>query len=280
MGADDAVAAGAILRRCHDPVKRPITLMHRGASTAGRYCATLVTAPAAGAPQADAEAYGEKLLDELGYVGVLALELFDVGGRLLANEFAPRVHNTGHWTIEGAATSQFENHLRAVLGLPREKAQAWLFRPESSGMLSDLRPDDVVLLTGEATDRFTTVVRDAHLSAGCTLAWVEGPAQLEAALAHVRPTHVLLDHGTAKVLEEVLEAGQVDGVAWHDTPQEVLEATSARVAEARLTSKARKLAAEIPAARLETIAGAAHMPSLEQPAVFAELVLGFLAEAL
>ena len=75
-------------------------------------------APAADAPQAEAEEYASKLLDELGYVGVLALELFDVGGRLLANEFAPRVHNTGHWTIEGAATSQFENHLRAVLGLP------------------------------------------------------------------------------------------------------------------------------------------------------------------
>ena len=58
------------------------------------------------------------LLDQLATVGVLALELFDVGGRLLANEFAPRVHNTGHWTIEGAATSQFENHLRGVLGLP------------------------------------------------------------------------------------------------------------------------------------------------------------------
>ncbi len=75
-------------------------------------------APALDAPQADAEEYATRLLDELGYVGVLALELFDVGGRLLANEFAPRVHNTGHWTIEGAATSQFENHLRAVLGLP------------------------------------------------------------------------------------------------------------------------------------------------------------------
>jgi 5-(carboxyamino)imidazole ribonucleotide synthase len=75
-------------------------------------------APAAAAPQAEAEEYATKLLDELGYVGVLALELFDVGGRLLANEFAPRVHNTGHWTIEGASTSQFENHLRAVLGLP------------------------------------------------------------------------------------------------------------------------------------------------------------------
>ena len=75
-------------------------------------------APAAHAPQAEAEGYATRLLDELGYVGVLALELFDVGGTLLANEFAPRVHNTGHWTIEGAATSQFENHLRAILGLP------------------------------------------------------------------------------------------------------------------------------------------------------------------
>ena len=75
-------------------------------------------APAADAPQALAEEYAVRLLDELGYVGVLALELFEVGGELIANELAPRVHNTGHWTIEGAATSQFENHLRAVLGLP------------------------------------------------------------------------------------------------------------------------------------------------------------------
>ena len=75
-------------------------------------------APAADAPQARAEEYARRLLDELGYVGVLALELFDVDGELVANELAPRVHNTGHWTIEGAATSQFENHLRAILGLP------------------------------------------------------------------------------------------------------------------------------------------------------------------
>ena len=74
--------------------------------------------PAADAPQAQAEEYARRLLDELGYVGVLALELFDVGGELIANELAPRVHNTGHWTIEGAETSQFENHLRAILGLP------------------------------------------------------------------------------------------------------------------------------------------------------------------
>jgi 5-(carboxyamino)imidazole ribonucleotide synthase len=74
--------------------------------------------PAPDAPQAEAEEFASRLLVELGYVGVLALELFDVGGRLLANELAPRVHNSGHWTIEGASTSQFENHLRAILGWP------------------------------------------------------------------------------------------------------------------------------------------------------------------
>lgn len=65
-----------------------------------------------------AEGYLRVLLENLDYVGVLALELFVVGDRLLANEFAPRVHNSGHWTIEGARTSQFENHLRAIAGLP------------------------------------------------------------------------------------------------------------------------------------------------------------------
>jgi len=81
-------------------------------------------APARGAPQGEAEAIATRLLDELGYVGVLAVELFEVEGRLVANELAPRVHNTGHWTIEGAATSQFENHVRAVLGWPLGSTQA------------------------------------------------------------------------------------------------------------------------------------------------------------
>jgi len=58
------------------------------------------------------------LFDRFGYVGVLAVEFFVAGGRLVANEMAPRVHNSGHWTIEGCETSQFENHLRAILGLP------------------------------------------------------------------------------------------------------------------------------------------------------------------
>ena len=62
--------------------------------------------------------YSRSLLEHFDYVGVLALELFVTRGGLLANELAPRVHNSGHWTLDGAVTSQFENHLRAVTGLP------------------------------------------------------------------------------------------------------------------------------------------------------------------
>ncbi|MBC2932685.1 AMP-binding protein [Nocardioides sp. zg-1228] len=131
-----------------------------------------------------------------------------------------------------------------VLGLPRDKGLPWLFRPEASGALSDLTAADVVLLVGEATDRFTAVARDAHLTAGCTLAWVESAADLEGALAHVSPTHLLLDHVTARALEGLLEAASVDGSPWHATPREVLDAVSAQVAEARLGSRDRRLAAE------------------------------------
>lgn len=68
--------------------------------------------------QAEATRIASSLLHELNYVGVIAIELFDVGGTLIANELAPRVHNSGHWTIEGSVCSQFENHLRAIHGLP------------------------------------------------------------------------------------------------------------------------------------------------------------------
>jgi 5-(carboxyamino)imidazole ribonucleotide synthase len=71
-----------------------------------------------------AEEAAQKVLEELGYVGVLCIEFFEVGGQLLANEMAPRVHNSGHWSIEGAVTSQFENHLRAILGMPLGATEA------------------------------------------------------------------------------------------------------------------------------------------------------------
>jgi 5-(carboxyamino)imidazole ribonucleotide synthase len=81
----------------------------------------LTRAPAPGLDdelQARAEASIRPLLDDLDYVGVCCVELFDTAGDLLANEIAPRVHNSGHWTIEGAETSQFENHVRAITGMP------------------------------------------------------------------------------------------------------------------------------------------------------------------
>jgi 5-(carboxyamino)imidazole ribonucleotide synthase len=65
-----------------------------------------------------AEAHARSIMDRLDHVGVLAIEFFVAGDSLLGNEMAPRVHNSGHWTIEGSATSQFANHLRAVIGEP------------------------------------------------------------------------------------------------------------------------------------------------------------------
>jgi 5-(carboxyamino)imidazole ribonucleotide synthase len=66
----------------------------------------------------------ERVLAHFHYSGVLTIEFFVRGGRLIANEMAPRVHNSGHWTIEGAVTSQFENHLRAILDLPLGQTRA------------------------------------------------------------------------------------------------------------------------------------------------------------
>jgi 5-(carboxyamino)imidazole ribonucleotide synthase len=89
--------------------------------------------------QARAEAAAVQVLEALDYVGVLAIEWFQVGQSLLANEMAPRVHNSGHWSIEGAATSQFENHVRAVLGMPLGSTEA--------------NPCSMVNLLGEIPDR-------------------------------------------------------------------------------------------------------------------------------
>lgn len=98
-----------------------------------------------------AEGYCERLLDHTSYVGVLALELFQKGDELFANEMAPRVHNSGHLTIEGARTSQFENHLRAVLGLPLGSTEV----PEPCAMLN---------LVGALPDRAAVLaIPDAHL---------------------------------------------------------------------------------------------------------------------
>ena len=86
--------------------------------------------------QKQAKAMFTAVAEELNYVGVLALEFFDVQGKLMVNEIAPRVHNSGHWTQQGAETCQFENHLRAVCGMPL-------------GGTSLIRPTTMVNILGE-----------------------------------------------------------------------------------------------------------------------------------
>lgn len=103
------------------------------------------------AAQAKAEDYARRMLEHLDYVGVLAIEFFLTDEGLLTNEIAPRVHNSGHWTIEGAETSQFENHLRAICGLPL-------------GSIEMQGPAGMLNLVGKAPDRTRILeVPGAHL---------------------------------------------------------------------------------------------------------------------
>ena len=99
----------------------------------------LTRAPAPGheAVQAQAEAFARRILEGLDYVGVLGVELFAMAdGSLLVNEIAPRVHNSGHWTQDGAACDQFEQHIRAVAGWPLGDPRA-LFETEMQNLLGD-----------------------------------------------------------------------------------------------------------------------------------------------
>jgi 5-(carboxyamino)imidazole ribonucleotide synthase len=101
--------------------------------------------------QALAVERAQAIADELDHVGALALELFDVGGDLVLNEIAPRVHNSGHWTIDGTGTSQFENHVRAVVGLPL-------------GEIGPVVPTTMVnLVGGVPEDREVLSIPGAHL---------------------------------------------------------------------------------------------------------------------
>ena len=83
-------------------------------------------------------------MHELNHVGVLTLELFDTQNGLYANETAPRVHNSGHWSIEGAVSSQFENHMRAVAGLPLGSTEA--IRPSAMINIIGQHPDTSAIL--------------------------------------------------------------------------------------------------------------------------------------
>ncbi|HEX8641376.1 MAG TPA: 5-(carboxyamino)imidazole ribonucleotide synthase [Allosphingosinicella sp.] len=83
------------------------------------------------------EALARRIAQALDYVGLLAIEFFAVGSRALFNEMAPRVHNSGHWTIEGALTSQFENHIRAICGLPLGATDLVSSRVEMRNLIGD-----------------------------------------------------------------------------------------------------------------------------------------------
>jgi 5-(carboxyamino)imidazole ribonucleotide synthase len=85
----------------------------------------------------NAVALARRISDSLGYVGVLAVEFFAVGSEAIFNEMAPRVHNSGHWTTEGARTSQFENHVRAICGLPLGATGLTASRVEMSNLIGD-----------------------------------------------------------------------------------------------------------------------------------------------
>lgn len=101
------------------------------------------------AMQAKAVEYAERILDKLEYVGVLALELFQAGDSLLANEFAPRVHNSGHWTQDGAVTCQFENHLRAISGLPLGVTET-VGHAAMVNLIGDIPASEAVLVNAHA----------------------------------------------------------------------------------------------------------------------------------
>lgn len=98
---------------------------------------TLPAGPLIEAQQAEARKLAAAAADELGYVGVMTMEFFATAEGPLFNEMAPRVHNSGHWTIEGAATSQFENHIRAVCNLPLGATHLLVDRVEMENLIGD-----------------------------------------------------------------------------------------------------------------------------------------------
>ncbi|MEP9401011.1 5-(carboxyamino)imidazole ribonucleotide synthase [Sphingomonas sp. VNH70] len=109
----------------------------RNVHKAGILDTTTVPAPAIEPWLADARALAGKVAEALGHVGVLTLEFFCGPDGAVFNEMAPRVHNSGHWTIEGAETSQFENHVRAILGLPLGSVDLTAARAEMTNLIGD-----------------------------------------------------------------------------------------------------------------------------------------------
>lgn len=130
---------------------------------------SIVPAPHSEDLQPVAQDYITRLLNHLNYVGVLTLELFVTEQGLFANEMAPRVHNSGHWSIEGAVCSQFENHVRAVAGLPLGSTE--VIRP--TVMINIIgkhpKPEDVLALNGAHLHLYNKTERDGRKLGHITL---------------------------------------------------------------------------------------------------------------
>jgi len=135
--------------------------------------------------QRQAERWLTAIMATLQYRGVLTVEFFHTKSGLVANEMAPRVHNSGHWTIEGAETSQFENHLRAVLGWPLGDARA---RGHAAmlNLLGRLPPREAALgIAGAHLHDYGKSPRPGRKVGHCTLVDSERPRLLER-LTHLR----------------------------------------------------------------------------------------------
>jgi 5-(carboxyamino)imidazole ribonucleotide synthase len=144
--------------------------------------------------QQHAERWLSTIMTELHYVGVLTVEFFHTAGGLVANEMAPRVHNSGHWTIEGAETSQFENHLRAVLGWPlgdtRPRGHAAMVN-----LLGRLPAAEILLaIPGAHLHDYGKDPRPARKVGHCTLVDPDRARLLE----RLRALHAVVDHGSAR----------------------------------------------------------------------------------
>lgn len=126
-----------------------------------------VAAPVNAQLQEQASTVFKALSDKLNYVGVMAIEFFQVGSQLLVNEIAPRVHNSGHWTQQGADTCQFENHLRAICDLPL-------------GSTALIRPTAMVNIIGE-----DTVPNEVLAIPSATIHWYNKDKRIGRKMGHI-----------------------------------------------------------------------------------------------
>ncbi len=115
---DREVSVVAVRSKVHGTVQFDAYPLGENVHRDGILHTTVVPARIDAALVSAARAHARVIADELDYIGVFAIEFFVADGVLIANEMAPRVHNSGHWTMDGAVTSQFENHIRAICGLP------------------------------------------------------------------------------------------------------------------------------------------------------------------